>query len=276
MTYGLWIDFVHSIEWKFDKSEQLLFAWVYNVPSWADTIIFGTEIWYFASRNKVIQDMPFLTDKPDTVYRLYKSLAAKEVMRWQKVGEKDCIQITDKGKRWNTSEINPSVGNKSEETRKNIRVSSEINPTYYNINNSSINDNTLTPETAFDFKNQLKKLNLFEDSVENRKTLWTAYEKILAADFFLAQWEVVSIGLPQPPDRNAVVQDWVIKGDFYPVNTFQLNKIRGWIETAGRVKPKNNFNGTHSNQKPESEPTIQVGDLKVKLSTAQRYASDDY
>lgn len=275
MTYGLWIDFVHSIEWKFDKSEQLLFAWVYNVPSWADTIIFGTEIWYFASRNKVIQDMPFLTDKPDTVYRLYKSLAAKEVMRWQKVGEKDCIQITDKGKRWNTSEINPSVGNKSEETRKNIRVSSEINPTYYNINNSSINDNTLTPETAFDFKNQLKKLNLFEDSVENRKTLWTAYEKILAADFFLAQWEVVSIGLPQPPDRNAVVQDWVIKGDFYPVNTFQLNKIRGWIETAGRVKPKNSKNGTHSNQKP-AEPTIQVGDLKVKLSTAQRYASDDY
>lgn len=133
-----------------------------------------------------------------------------------------------------------------------------------------------SPETAFDFKNQLKKLNLFEDTVENRKTLWTAYEKILTADFFLAQWEVVSMGLPSVPDRNAVVQDWVIKGDFYPVNTFQLNKIRGWIETAGRVKPKNNFNGTHSNQKPESEPTIQVGDLKVKLSTAQRYASDDY
>lgn len=111
---------------------------------------------------------------------------------------------------------------------------------------------SLTPETAFDFKNQLKKLNLFEDTVENRKTLWTAYEKILTADFFLAQWEVVSIGLPQPPDRNAVVQDWVIKGDFYPVNTFQLNKIRGWIETAGRVKPKNSKNGTHSNQKIQS------------------------
>lgn len=275
MTYGLWIDFVHSIEWKFDKSEQLLFAWVYNVPSWADTVIFGTEIWYFASRNKVIQDMPFLTDKPDTVYRLYKALAAKGVIRWQKVGEKDCIQITDKGKKWNTSEINPSVGNKSEEPRKNIRSNSEINPTYYNINNSSINDNTHTPETAFDFKNQLKKLNLFEDTVENRKTLWTAYEKILTADFFLAQWEVVSMGLPSVPDRNAVVQDWVIKGDFYPVNTFQFNKIRGWIETAGKVKPKNFKNGTHSNQKP-AEPTIQVGDLKVKLSTAQRYASDDY
>lgn len=275
MTYGLWIDFVHSIEWKFDKSEQLLFAWVYNVPSWADTVIFGTEIWYFASRNKVIQDMPFLTDKPDTVYRLYKALAAKGVIRWQKVGEKDCIQITDKGKKWNTSEINPSVGNKSEEPRKNIRSNSEINPTYYNINNSSINTNTHTPETAFDFKNQLKKLNLFEDTVENRKTLWTEYEKILTADFFLAQWEVVSMGLPSVPDRNAVVQDWVIKGDFYPVNTFQFNKIRGWIETAGKVKPKNFKNGTHSNQKP-AEPTIQVGDLKVKLSTAQRYASDDY
>jgi len=149
----------------------------------------------------------------------------------------------------------------------------------YNIPNvvSNFSEGARAPETAFDFKNQLKKLNLFEDTVENRKTLWTAYEKILTADFFLAQWEVVSIGLPPVPDRNAVVQDWVIKGDFYPVNTFQLNKIRGWIETAGRTKPKNSKNGTHSNQKP-AEPTIQVGDLKVKLSTAQRYAnkSDDY
>lgn len=254
MTYGLWIDFVHSIEWKFDKSEQLLFAWVYNVPSWADTIIFGTEIWYFASRNKVIQDMPFLTDKPDTVYRLYKSLAAKEVMRWQKVGEKDCIQITDKGKRWNTSEINPSVGNKSEETRKNIRVSSEINPTYYNINNSSINDNTLTPETAFDFKNQLKKLNLFEDTVENRKTLWAAYEKILTADFFKADLESVSVGLPKLNDVNAAMQDWVIKGDFYPINTYQLNKARGWIKNAAereREKPKSNGKPNQKIQSPD-------------------------
>lgn len=112
----------------------------------------------------------------------------------------------------------------------------------------------LTPETAFDFKNQLKKLNLFEDTVENRKTLWTAYEKILTADFFKADLESVSVGLPKLNDVNAAMQDWVIKGDFYPINTYQLNKARGWIKNAAereREKPKSNGKPNQKIQSPD-------------------------
>ncbi len=115
---------------------------------------------------------------------------------------------------------------------------------------------SLPPETAFEFKNLLSALNLSEDTVENRKTLMTEYEKILTAPFFLDQWEVVSTGLQQPPDRNAVMQDWVIKGDFYPVKTFQLHQARNWIKTAGQAKPKNNGK---SNGKPATNFVSQFG-----------------
>ena len=119
---------------------------------------------------------------------------------------------------------------------------------------SNLSEGARAPETAFDFKNQLKKLNLFEDTVENRKTLWTAYEKILTADFFKADLESVSVGLPKLNDVNAAMQDWVIKGDFYPINTYQLNKARGWIKNAAereREKPKSNGKPNQKIQSPD-------------------------
>lgn len=139
MKYTSCIDNVRAVEWGLNLQEAYAFSFCYSLPSWAETLIIGGEVWYFGSRNKAMEEIPLLTDKPDTVYRHYKALAHKGIIEWKKVDGKDCIRITAKGKQWNTSEINPQLGNKSESTRKNIRIHSEINPT----NKSTINKGTI-------------------------------------------------------------------------------------------------------------------------------------
>jgi len=135
MKYTITIDIPRSHEWSLSLSESVLFAFLYTVPSWADQIQADGKSWYFASRNMVIDQVPIISDKPDTIYRLFKSLQEKGLINWMKVGDRDYVSLTEKAKTWNTVSV-PTLGNKSEDARKKIRVSSEINPT--NKNNNTI------------------------------------------------------------------------------------------------------------------------------------------
>lgn len=145
MKYTLTLDVPRSKEWGLNLSESALFSWLFSVPSWADKAILEGEVWYFAARSKAIEETSgIITDKPDTIYRLYKSLEAKGVIEWQKIGPKDYIQITAKGACWN-SDKKTEVGKFSEQPRKKIRITSEKNPTYNNIIDNEINDKEGTP-----------------------------------------------------------------------------------------------------------------------------------
>ncbi len=141
MRFGIYINQKKSLEWGLSASEAMIFAFCYELPSWADSSIIETEVngtlkqmpYYFASRQKAIEEMPLVTDKPDTIYRIYKSLSAKGLIHYSNQYGKDWICVTTKGKVWNkaektTSEINPSVDESPAET-------SEINPS--NLGNKS-------------------------------------------------------------------------------------------------------------------------------------------
>lgn len=148
MKYTISIDQVHAQEWRLSFSEAAIFSFCNELSNWADPILIDGQVWYFASRNKVIEELPWITEKPDTVYRAYKALHEKGVIRWQKHGEKDCVQLTTKGKSWN-SEKNPSLGKKSEQARKNFRITSEKNPTDNNtIDNNTIDKREHTPQQS--------------------------------------------------------------------------------------------------------------------------------
>lgn len=145
MKYTLTLDVPNSKGWGLNLSESALFAWLFSVPSWAEKAILDGEVWHFAARSKAIEETGgIITDKPDTIYRLYKSLESKGVIRWQKIGPKDYIQITAKGACWN-SDKKTEVGKFSEQTRKKIRTSSEKNPTYNNTIDNETNDKEDTP-----------------------------------------------------------------------------------------------------------------------------------
>ena len=149
MRYTISIDQTHSIEWGLSLSEAALFSFIYSLPAWAEQIHTKGETWFFASRNKAIDEMPIITDKSDTIYRLYKSLQLKGIIRWEKFGEKDCIMITEKGKNWNSSKTD--LGNKSDLTRKNIRNKSENNPTYNSTKNNNTNNNNISSKNSKEF-----------------------------------------------------------------------------------------------------------------------------
>ena len=142
MKYSINIDQINSLAWDLNLSEAAVFTYLFHVPIWADPVLIDGKTFYFAARQKTCQDVPLISDKPDTIYRIYKSLAEKGVIEYLKWMGRDCMRITEKGKGWN-SEKNPSnvveLGKKSESTRKIFRKDSEKNPTY----NSTIDNHTI-------------------------------------------------------------------------------------------------------------------------------------
>jgi hypothetical protein len=191
-----------------------MFSFLYSVPSWAEQIFVDNQVWFFASRNKAIDEMPIISDKSDTVYRLYKSLQTKGVIDWKKFGEKDCIRITEKGKQWNS--LNTTLGNKSDDTRKNIRKKTENNPTYNSTkDNSTINNNkgcefeNPLPETkiknSFTRQSILDSLNTDSDPKENfakkEKVEREPSETYLCFTAFASTYERLA-GVTYPSDKN--------------------------------------------------------------------------
>jgi hypothetical protein len=214
MKYTISIDQTHSIAWGLSLSEAAMFSFLYSVPSWAEQIFVDNQVWFFASRNKAIDEMPIISDKSDTVYRLYKSLQTKGVIDWKKFGEKDCIRITEKGKQWNS--LNTTLGNKSDDTRKNIRKKTENNPTYNSTkDNSTINNNkgcefeNPLPETkiknSFTRQSILDSLNTDSDPKENfakkEKVEREPSETYLCFTAFASTYERLA-GVTYPSDKN--------------------------------------------------------------------------
>jgi len=127
---------------------------IVNLHTWADKMVIGNEVFYKISKKKIITELPLLTDKEDTVYRLMKQLEEKELISIKKIDGVDHIATTKKCADWNrksNSEINPSFGNKSDYSEINPKTlgnkseqHSEINPT---DNNTIYNQNTNNQDT---------------------------------------------------------------------------------------------------------------------------------
>lgn len=168
MRYSIIIDNIHSLKWDLNIQEAYLFGWIYTLPSWADSIIIEGETYFFASKNKAIEELPILTKKIDTIYRFYKSLELKGLISIKKLDGKDFLALTEKAKSWgqsDNSEKNPT------ETRKKIREDSEKNPTY-NINNTIKQNNSINNITKTE--NLEKTLN---EKVEDPKISYVEFAK---------------------------------------------------------------------------------------------------
>ena len=156
MRFTTVINNVRCIEWGINPTQGALFDLLNQASSWAEPISINSEIYYWVSREKIIQELPLQFRKDDTVYKNLKVLEGKGLIKREKFGNKDLFMLTDKGKTWNeytdqpirNSEKNPNDGFDSEKTRKKIRKNSEKNPTdkYININNTKINNPPTSPQ----------------------------------------------------------------------------------------------------------------------------------
>ena len=168
MRYHSRINYVKCDEWGLNVVQGALFDLLNESSSWAKTHIIGNEVYYWVSRNKVLDELPVVFKRADTVYRQLKVLADKGLIIYTKEGVKDLIMLTEKGKTWNSkinsdknpskekevknSEKNPSeLGNKSENTPENT----DLNPTDKDTSYKSTNDEVENDANV----DQVKNLN---------------------------------------------------------------------------------------------------------------------
>ncbi len=138
MKYSLYINQGMAIELGLTNINQThVFDLCTSVSTWAKPEVVDGEVYYWVARQVIVDELPLLNMKPDTVYRHLKSIAKLRLIDYIKVGKKDCIRVTALGKKYfskgkepyvgNKSELDSGLGNKSEKDAEN----SEINPTYH-------------------------------------------------------------------------------------------------------------------------------------------------
>lgn len=102
MQFTITINQAKALEWGLNAQQALLFAFVYESPSWAKLVQTADGDFYALSKAKIIEELPLLTDKSDTAYRLLKQLAAAGVIHMLSTGSGDVVAValTDKGRDW--------------------------------------------------------------------------------------------------------------------------------------------------------------------------------
>lgn len=106
-----------------------------SVSSWATEIIIDGKVYYWVARQKIADELWILNLKPDTIYRHLKKLVEYGLIDYIKQGKKDCIRLTEKGKKYHSGHY---VGNESEKG-----LNSEMNPK--KLGNESENNSDLNP-----------------------------------------------------------------------------------------------------------------------------------
>ncbi len=159
MQYRTLIDNVAAKKWGLSISQAYILDWLIQFQLKAEKLTIDGSIYFFASRNKAVKELPLLTEKADTIYRYYKQLEDFGLISLKKIDNKDYISIMPKcSNAWGQvkdeefdSDSNPSIGKKSDNSDSNPKElgfksenSSDSNPT----NNTIITNQTIIDKTT--------------------------------------------------------------------------------------------------------------------------------
>ncbi len=141
MRYTSTINNLKCVEWGLTLSQAFLLDILIISDLWAKRETVDGVDYRWVSRNKVLDEIPHAYKTADTVYRSLKDLADKGIIDYKKLGKKDLIKFTDKGKEWVfcPSSLNSKFGNKSESDSN-----SEINPSEFGNNPENNSDSNPT------------------------------------------------------------------------------------------------------------------------------------
>ncbi|WP_122498916.1 phage replication protein [Pseudomonas viridiflava] len=130
MQFTVTINQVKALEWGLNSQQALLFAFVYGCPSWAKPMKTDDGIFFALSKAKIVEELPLLTGKPDTAYRMLKALEEAGLIELSSTSSITLFRLTEKATEWNRkldgSEKYPTQP--SSKGRKKIRSTSEKNP----------------------------------------------------------------------------------------------------------------------------------------------------
>jgi DNA-binding PadR family transcriptional regulator len=130
MQFTVTINQVKALEWGLNSQQALLFAFVYGCPSWTKPIKTDDGIFFALSKAKITEELPLLTDKPDTAYRMLKALEEAGLIELSSTSNITLFRLTEKAIEWNQkldgSEKYPTPPKNG--GRKKIRSTSEKSP----------------------------------------------------------------------------------------------------------------------------------------------------
>ncbi len=167
MRFSVYINQVKTIEWGLNTSETILFSFLHDLPTWANGKEFDSGIYYWVSKSKIIEELPMLTNKPNTVSNYLKSLIKKGLIERKIHANKAYIKVTAKGKGWNDTEsFNPKVLKNFNTKSGNISTLG-VEKFQHNKNtsdNSTIDNHTKIIDQGFS-KNNGKTIQGFSEQV---------------------------------------------------------------------------------------------------------------
>lgn len=270
MRYTMSINAVKCQEWGLNLNQGALFDLLNQVSGWANTVIVDGEVYYWASRKMIIEEIPLAYSKTDTVYRAFKDLANKGLIEYIKYGQKDLVRLTEKGKEWNNknseinqnngknddknSEINPTfsqkLGNRSEKMPKN----SEINPTDKNTSNPNTNyQGTRTHSQKIEpVKNPQKSNSMTKPTIEQ------------VTEYFAEQ---------KHPSPATEAEHWL---DYYTANGWKVGKnpMQDWKATIRNWMRHDTGDQNHATRQHTSHQAHQSSADRYEQMLAQQLAED--
>lgn len=187
MQFTVLINQSRSLEWNLNAQQAFLFAYLFGCPAWAETCNVDGDLYFRISKKKVCEDLPLLTDKPNTIHKIMKSLEVSGLILMAVFDNETHISITEKGTYWNRAEgveKNPTLGNIStqgveknpEGGGKKSTAGVEKNPTNQSISNKIIKSNNYnkknkqeTAELDYSVWPELPEQQVFDDWLKMRK-----------------------------------------------------------------------------------------------------------
>ena len=123
MKFTSTINNLKCIEWDLTLSQAFLVDLLIIAESWAKRETVDDTDYRWVSRNKILDEIPHAYKTADRVYRALKDLAEKDIIEYKKLGKKDLIRMTEKGKSWIFSPqafANSELGFKAENDFKSV------------------------------------------------------------------------------------------------------------------------------------------------------------
>ena len=255
MKFYININQKFAVEHGLNTSEAIVFAWLYELPSWAKSVLIDNKTYYFASENKAAEEMPLISDKKDTFYRLYKSLAKKGLIEMLKIGKTTYISITDLGKDWYLSESIQKNGNsehlnnyqnsennsdfvgKSEETRKILQNNSETAPTNNIYKNNNTNNIYRSREKEFSQHSQQKGEVVDAEIIEPNEPKVEGAKRLFRSFF-------AEIDKGNYDELNSLFNS----EDYADINlVYYYNAVADWSDSANKKRTKRGWVATIRN-----------------------------
>lgn len=153
MQYLVAINQAKAVEWGLNAQQAMLFAFLHQVPTWADARQIDGHTFFNIGKGKICEELPLLTDKHDTAYRLMKQLAKLDLIVMTSCDNRTYMRLTDKGVTWNRSagsEKNPTSENSPSGVGKISDLGSEKSPTNQGTNDPNPNSHSGAGESIFE------------------------------------------------------------------------------------------------------------------------------